>query len=306
MVIHDRSYARWDGDRTTRVRAVPVITEQGIRKGAAIIFRRKLFAVVTTILAFGPFVAGLVLMYARYYVLANVQDFPEIAQFFEHEDVRVMTTMNPEYVFFYLCYVQWVFMMLACLVVGAGLVAEDRRDNALELYLARPVTVVQYLLGKFFTIAFFLAILSVVPATIGVLAQMSLSWNEPEELKRLAVLLPRTIIAGSVWVMVPSLLILAASSLVKKARNAAIVFFAFLFVLEGPVSNMLREILNNDSFWLLSFRHNLWQVVRWLLGDHEHLVTTTPVWQSAVVLAGWCALLMWIIRRRVRPVEIVA
>jgi ABC-type transport system involved in multi-copper enzyme maturation permease subunit len=306
MVIHDRSYARWDGDRTTRVRAVPVIIEQGIRKGAAIIFRRKLFAVVTTILAFGPFVAGLVLMYARYYVLANVQDFPEVAPFFQLEDVRVMTTMNPEYVFFYLCYVQWVFMMLACLVVGAGLVAEDRRDNALELYLARPVTVVQYLLGKFFTIAFFLAILSVVPATIGVLAEMSLSWNQPEELKRLAVLLPRTIIAGSVWVMVPSLLILAASSLVKKARNAAIVFFAFLFVLEGPVSNMLREILNNDSFWLLSFRHNLWQVVRWLLGDHEHLVTTTPVWQSAVVLAVWCALLMWIIRRRVRPVEIVA
>ena len=74
----------------------------------------------------------------------------------------------------------------------------------------------------------------------------------------------------------------------------------------APVSNMLREILNNDSFWLLSFRHNLWQVVRWLLGDHEHLVTTTPVWQSAVVLAAWCALLMWIIRRRVRPVEIVA
>ena len=30
MVIHDRSYARWDGDRSGHVRAVPVIAEQGM------------------------------------------------------------------------------------------------------------------------------------------------------------------------------------------------------------------------------------------------------------------------------------
>jgi ABC-type transport system involved in multi-copper enzyme maturation permease subunit len=311
MVIHDRSYARWEGDRSGAVRAAPVIAEQGIKKGMATIFRRKLIAVVLTILAFGPFVAGLILMYARYYVLANIEEFPEVAEFFQFEEIRVMTTVNPEYLFFYMCQVQWVFMMVACLMVGAGLVAEDRRDNALELYLSRPVTLAQYLLGKFCAIAFYLAILSVVPATVGVLAQMSLSWNEPGELARLGKLLPRTLAAGAVWVAVPSLLILAASSLAKKARNAAISFVAFLFLLEGPVSNALTEILNQPHFMLLSFRHNLAKTVSFLLGHVDYLDPGDPggvvaVWQSGVVLAGWCLLCLWLVRRRVQPVEIVA
>ena len=39
MVIHDRSYSRWDGDRTRPVKAVPVILESGIKRGVATLFR---------------------------------------------------------------------------------------------------------------------------------------------------------------------------------------------------------------------------------------------------------------------------
>jgi hypothetical protein len=217
-----------------------------------------------------------------------------------------MTTVNPELLFFYLARMQWIFVFLACLLVGAGLISEDRRANALELYLSRPVTVAQYVLGKFLAIAFFVALVTLVPALLAVLAQLALSWNEPGEIGRLLLLLPRTLVAGCAYVLVPSLVVLGASSLALKARNAAVGFVAFLLLLEGPVSNILTTVFRQDHFWLLSFRHNLGQVVAWLLGYADYAMPTVPVWQSALVLAGWCGLCLWLLLRRVRPVEIVA
>jgi hypothetical protein len=77
------------------------------------------------------------------------------------------------------------------------------------------------------------------------------------------------------------------------------------------VSNALTEILGNDGFLLLSFRHNLWKVVAFLLGYSEYTEPAigrygVPVWQSGVVLAGWVVVCVWLVRRRVQPVEIVA
>ena len=305
MAVYDRSYARWDGDKTRPVRAAPVIAAAGIRKGTAIIFRRKLIAVGLTIAAFGPFVAALLFMYFRYYLLVNIVDYPQFEEFVTSDEVRTMTTVNPELLFFYLGRMQWIFVFLACLMVGAGLISEDRRANALELYLSRPVTVAQYVLGKFMTIAFFIGLVTVVPAVLLVLAQVSLSWSEPGEFGRLLELLPRTLAAGAAYILVPSLVVLGASSLALKARNAAVGFVAFLLLLEGPVSNILREVFHNDHFWLLSFRHNLGQVVAALLGYGEYALETVPVWQSAAVLAGWSGLCLFLLLRRVRPVEIV-
>lgn len=304
MAVYDRSYARWDGDRERPVRAVPVIASAGVRKGVTIIFRRKIFAVLLTIAAFGPFVAGLLLMYARYYVMANMAD-TEFARAFDDPDFRAMTTVNGQSVAFYMLQMQWIFVFMACLLVGAGLVSEDRRANALELYLARPVTVAQYMLGKFGAIAFFIGIVTVVPATLGILAQMSLSAAEPGELGRLGRLMLRTWGAGAVLVTVPSLLVLAASSLSMKARNAAIGWVAFIVLLEGPITNIPREIFAEDRFYLLSFFHNVGRVCGEVLG-HDLIGTDVPVWQSGAVLAGWAVLCLIVIRRRVRPVEIVA
>ncbi len=304
MAVYDRSYSRWDGDRDRPVRAVPVIAAAGVRKGVTIIFRRKLFAVMLTIAAFGPFVAGLLLMYARYYVMANMADMP-IAEAFDDPEFRAMTTVNAESLSFYMLRMQSVFVFMACLLVGAGLVAEDRRANALELYLARPVTVMQYVLGKFGAIGFFIALVTVVPASLAILAQMSLSAAEPGELARLSELMLRAWGAGAVLVMVPSLLVLAASSLALKARNAAIGWVAFMFLLEGPITNIPQEIFNDDRFFLLSFFHNVGRVCDAILG-HDAITTDVSVWQCAAVLAGWCVLCLMTIRRRVRPVEVVA
>jgi ABC-type transport system involved in multi-copper enzyme maturation permease subunit len=307
MVIHDRSYSRWDGDKSSAVKAVPVILDAGIKRGVATLFRKKIPALLLILGAYGSFVFFLGLIYIRYYIVQNAEKFPGgLAQAMQEPEIQAMTSANAEHVFFYMFNMQWPFVLISCVLIGSGLISNDRRENALELYLSRPVTVRQYLLGKLGTIAFFIGIVTLAPAIALLLAQLSLSWNEPGEAWRLTVLLGRTIPAGLLWIAIPSITIVAASSLTQKARNAAILWLAVMVMLEFVISNILAEVFGNQSFYLLQVGFNIRQVAAWMLGDTANLVSGVPVVQSALVLAGWCAACILLMLRRVRPVEIVA
>jgi hypothetical protein len=123
---------------------------------------------------------------------------------------------------------------------------------------------------------------------------------------RLAGLLGRTLVAGAVWVAIPALTILTASSLADRARNAAILWIGVIVMLEFVVSNILREVFNVDTFWLLQIGFNIRQIMNRVLGNDADLVTTVPVWQSGLVLALWVLICIRVLRWRVKPVEVVA
>ena len=307
MVIHDRGYARWKGDRTGRVAAVPVVLEAGLKRGIGIVFRRKLPAVLLVLSAYGPFVFGLFAVYFTYYVMSNAASMnPGLIEAINSEEFRRFTTANPETIFFYMANMQWPFVLVACVLVGAGLVAEDKRANALELYLSRPVTVRQYLLGKLATIGVFVAAVTVLPTAVLILAQVSVSWSEPGRLLELLGLLLRTLVAGAVWVALPSLTIVAASSLTNRARNAAILWLGVVIMLEFVISNILVEVFADPHFHLLKIGFNVRQVMAWVLGDAGDLDPGVAVWQSGLVLLAWAGLSLRLMASKVRPVEVVA
>ncbi len=306
MVIHDRSYSRWTGSRENAVNAVSVMLQGGLRRGTALLFRRKIPAVFLILAAYGPFVFFLFMLYAYHYVLGNPTAFGGMSEAMQSEEFAAMVTASGETVYMYMFQFQWPMVLVACVLLGSGLVAEDRRANALELYLSRPVTVRQYLLGKLVTIGAFIAMVTLVPTTILLLAQLSLAWGQPGEAWRLLQLLARTLLAGAVWVAVPSMLIVTASSLTAKARNTAILFLAVVVMLEFVISNILHEIFENDAWYLLQPSFNVRQVMTYVLGDAADFNAGVPLWQSAAVLLGWCVLCIPTMLRRVRPVEIVA
>ena len=55
----------------------------------------------------------------------------------------------------------WAVLLAA--LVGAPLIAEDRRAHALPLYFSRPISHFDYVVGKFLALAFFLSLLLVAP-----------------------------------------------------------------------------------------------------------------------------------------------
>ncbi|MGQ0551716.1 MAG: ABC transporter permease [Planctomycetota bacterium] len=307
MVIHDRSYSRWTGSRDGTVPAVSVLWSAGLRRGITILFRKKLPALLLLLAAYGPFIFMAGALYVRAYVLANADKFPVgLASALQEPEFAEMLAASPDNAFSYMFLFQWPFVLLGCVLLGSGLIAEDRRANALELYLSRPVTVRQYLLGKLAIIGTFLAAVTVIPAAVLILIGLSLSWGQPGEALALIELLGRTILAGAIWVAVPSLLIVTASALASRARNAAILWIAVVVMLEFVASNILIEVFGNERFSLLKIGFNVQQVGAWIMGSASNISKHVPVWQSALVLLGWVALCVPVMLRRVRPVEVVA
>ena len=70
---------------------------------------------------------------------------------------------------------QEVFLFFITVYAGAGLIANDRRANALQIYLSKPVSRVEYIFGKFAILAAFLLLVTWVPAVLLLVIQILFS-----------------------------------------------------------------------------------------------------------------------------------
>src|SRR4029450_4560563 len=64
-----------------------------------------------------------------------------------------------------------LFVFLVSIAL-AGLIAEDRRAHALQIYLSKPLARVEYVAGKLATILAFLLFVTFVPAVLLLLLQI--------------------------------------------------------------------------------------------------------------------------------------
>src|SRR5712692_7931807 len=121
MPIHDQGYRRYGGDRMPRGQAWAVIAKAGIRT----MLSKRVFDGLL-LLAWVPFFVRAVQIYAA----ANVPQAAFLAPSADtfHEFLEQQGT----FVFFITVY------------VGAGLIANDRRANALQIYLSKPLTRAEY------------------------------------------------------------------------------------------------------------------------------------------------------------------
>ena len=247
-------------------------------------------------------------LYLAFYFRANMATYPDIARGIEESGILQLVSPTADNVWGYFLELQiWVCLIL-CVVVGAGLVAEDRRTNALEMYLSRPLSVWQYVLGKLGIIGFFLALITVLPVCLLIVVQAFLVGFEPGQTAELAGLFWRSIVAGAVFVAFLSVLVTAASALSKRARNASILWVGFLVMVEGLLRGNLQEAFLDPEVHLVSLHCNLARCMAWILDNQVELAQypDVPVAWSAGILGGWTLLCLTVVLRRVRPVEIVA
>ena len=72
---------------------------------------------------------------------------------------------------------QGVFIFFITIFTGAGLIANDLRANALQIYLSKPLGRVEYIAGKFAVLAFFLLLVTWLPATMLLVIQIVFAGN---------------------------------------------------------------------------------------------------------------------------------
>jgi ABC-type transport system involved in multi-copper enzyme maturation permease subunit len=123
---------------------------------------------------------------------------------------------------------QATFVFFVTVYVGAGLIANDRRANALQIYLSKPLTRAEYVFGKLAILVTFLLLITWLPAIVLLIVQMSFAGNVTF-LKNNLYLFPAITVFSFVEVALVSTTMLALSSLSRSSRYVGILYTAVLF-----------------------------------------------------------------------------
>jgi ABC-2 type transport system permease protein len=279
MPIHDQSYRRYTGDRSALGRSWLVIASAGIK---SMIRRRPLLGLL--LLAWMQFIGRAV----TFWFASNV---PQTAQILAPSAETFRDFLDK----------QGFFVFVFTVYVGAGLIANDRRANALQIYLSKPLMRSEYILGKLAVLFSFLLLVTLVPALLLLLLKVMFDGSFVFLTNNLF-LLPAITIAALLQVILASFTMLALSSLSKSARYVGILYAGILFFTAAIYGAMLAITGSTRLSWL-SLGANLTQVVDVIFRITPRYATPWPV--SLIVILGLVALSISILERRVRGVEVV-
>jgi ABC-2 type transport system permease protein len=279
MPIYRERYRRRESGLDFRGRAWVVIAAFGLRA----LMRRKAFLFLL-ILAWIPAVVRGVQMY----VVAN---FPQ-ASFLAISAQTFRDFLNQ----------QELFVFFITVYAGSGLIANDIRSNALQLYLSRPVTRTQYAAGKFAILAAALALVTWVPAMLLLIVEVLFA-GSVTFLRTNLYLLPAISLFSIIEIVVATFIMLALSSM-SKSRWFVAVMYAGIGFFTHAVFGATRIATGGTAFAWISVFANLMQV-----GDVIFRLRPrfggTPAAVSAAALAIMIAASIAVLSRRIRAVEVV-
>jgi ABC-2 type transport system permease protein len=278
--IHDQSYRRYGGKRESARSGWTVIATTGIKS----FLKRRVFLGLL-IWAWIPFVVRLI----GFYLAANVPQAAAIAGPSAQAFRDFLEQQN-------------FFVFLVTIYVGSGLIATDRRANALQIYLSKPLTRAEYVAGKAAILMTFLLLITLAPALMLLLGQILLSGSFAFARANL-VLIPAITLFSLLISLVACFTMLALSSLSKSSRFVAVLFAAAMFFSKAIYAT-LRGITGSTGMSWISFTDTLDQI-----GDVIFRLkpsSETPVIVSFIVIVALLTLSISVLERRVRGVEVVA
>jgi ABC-2 type transport system permease protein len=278
--IHDQSYRRYTGDRRPVRSAWTVIAKAGLMT-----FLRRRAILGLLLAAWIPFIV-------RASQLFLASNFSQAATFLAPSPQTFRDFLGQ----------QQIFVFLITVSIGAGLIANDRRANALQLYLSKPVTRAEYILGKMTVLAAFLLAITWLPAILLLVLQIAFSGSFTF-LKANSSLVASITLYCLLMTLVITFGMTALSSLSRSSRFVGILF-AGVLIFSDAMFNALRFITGSTAISWVSIQASLDQV-----GDvifRQAPRHQTPVAVSLIVLLAVVAISASVLERRVRGVEVVA
>jgi len=279
MPIHDQSYRHWEGKLKSHSFRWWTITYENLK----VVLRRKLFIILILVPAVIQFFVfgGLIYGVNTYGFFSN------------------LSLITPEF-FFRFCFQQTFFILLICVFGGSGLISNDLKSNALQLYLSKPLTRLDYAVGKIATIFIMLECITLVPGILLFLEHSVLSQDTTFIREQYWII--GSIFLYSLILSVPiTFLTLALSSITKNNRFAAIILITIVFgttVLNGMLWVIFRARWTN----FISYWNNIEMLGRELFG-----ISKSPTdWQWATPIILILTLVcVWIMYRKIKGIEIV-
>lgn len=280
MPIHDQGYRRYGGLKARTGTGWMVITRAGIRSQLA---KRTFLGLL--LLSLLPFFARAIQIYLSV-------NFPQAGE---------LLAVKPE-LFRQFLEQQQIWVFFVTVYVGAGLIANDRRANALQIYLSKPLTRAEYIFGKLAILMAFLLLITWVPALLLLIVQIAFAGNFTF-LRHNLYLFPAITVFAFIQVTMVAAAMLALSSLSKSSRYVAILYAAVIFFSQA-IYGVLTLVTRSSQMSWISFPANLSQLGDVIFRLPARYDTPWPV--ALLMVVGLIAVSGFILERRVRGIEVVA
>jgi ABC-type transport system involved in multi-copper enzyme maturation permease subunit len=303
MAVYEHTYKQYLGKLTPEWSRFLVIPRHAFRD----VFKSKLFTAFFVV-CFIPLLIEAILIYLHHNV--NALAILKV-------DVRELIPIDA---FFFQTFVnlQGTFAFFVTLLVGPPLVARDLRNNALPLYLCRPFSRTEYVLGKMSVLLILLSAITWVPQLLLFLFQSYLegaSWFVANLSIASAIL-----IGSVVWILLLALLSQAVSALVKWRVIASAALLGIFFI-PSVFGEVVNQIFLTRWGNIISLGALIKNVTAGLFGTfvrasghftdwdgrvgHEIIVNEPPLWASWFALFVVCAICLALLSRKVKAYEVV-
>jgi ABC-2 type transport system permease protein len=297
VAVHKRAYRPYEGPLTAERGRFLVLPRYGLLE----LFESRLLTAFF-VLCFVPVLIGASAIYianspaARALLeMSSAPDFVRKADFF-----------------FAILTLQGGLAFLLTAWVAPVLVSPDLVNGALPLYLSRPFTRLEYVLGKATTLLTLLSAITWVPGLVLFALEAGLAEGWGTANLRIAA----AVFAGSwVWILVLTLLGLAISAWVRW-RVVASGALAGVFFMGAAFGEMWREVLHAPWGRLANLYYLVGLVWRSLFGlftdrsmaqeMFNERGRDLPTWAAWAGLAAAAALSVWLLERRLRAREVVS
>jgi ABC-2 type transport system permease protein len=308
MAVYEHLYRAYEGESHSVWSRFLVIPRYALRE----VFKSKLFTTIFILCFSYPLIAT-ILVYLHHN--ANALALLQI-------DVRELLPIDASF-FRTFVEVQGAFTLILTVLVAPPLISRDLSNNALPLYLCRPLSRLEYVLGKLTVMVVLLSLVMWIPGLLIFFFQASLAglawlWTN--------LWMIQAIFSGSmVWIVLLSLLALAVSSLVKWRVVASGALLGLFFVPSafGAIVNELFLTRSGNLISLWATMNNIWRGLFGLFERQTGRITGTvsnpiydkqffdivllepPLWASWLLIGLVCAVCVWLLARKVRAYEVI-
>lgn len=288
MPIHTQSYRHWEGALKTHSRTRWWVIAKAELK---LLAQRK---IVRLIVAIPPLIY--IFVYAILIYIVNQVPGVEFSFQIDREFFQQFLFQN----FMDAPVPSALLIALIAIFGGSGLIANDLKNNTLSLYLSKPISWIDYLIGKFAVIGILIGCFTFVS---GLLLFLEHSLLAGTSFLKENYWIPFAIIAYSVIITLSaSLLMLLFSSLTSNPRYATIGFCAVWFG-TSVIYGVLKGITRTSSFALVSLWANYDRLGTVLFANPPNYAVHW-VW-ALLILVALVVLCLFVLHRRIRAVEIV-
>jgi len=285
MAVYERIWRRYAGDLTPLRWRAAVVTKYALAEA----FSSRIFTAFFVLCAL-PTLVGVFLVYLSH----NVSLLQQVG--LTEEFMGGLTD-----IFFQVLFAWQAFpAFFVAVIVSPSLIAADLSNNALSLYLSRPINRRDYVIGKMAVLGLLLSPITWMGGLLIFFLQAHLEgngwWLENWRIGA------AYFIGHITWILVISLLTLAISAWVRYKPAARGALFGIIFILSG-FAEAVNAVTKTSMGDLIHLTRAIINVVMSIFGGTTH--GDLPIALNWLTLIATCVLSIWMLHRKLRAHEVV-